>query len=270
MNIEQGNNENAIANNNNNILNNSFGSNNSFSQSTNKNVFSEIKQEMSSKNVRKESQEMTDIKNTLIYAKIDLELRKLIKLINYKLKLHKLCGFTTMKLHNKNSPIQIANSILIVSKIKYNLYTLLNIYKHCRLRKKLGKFVAWKSNVRQFDIRSQIKGNLKEEITKKLDKELKEQHYKIKEKEKELEDYKGNLTKLTNIEMEQKKKMKAIEEKEQKYIQIINKLEVNSNITFIKADKKNIQLEIGSFDIIKGENQSNFEKLKLKVILLSL
>ena len=49
---------------------------------------------------------------------------------------------------------------------------------------------------------------------------------KIKEKDKELNELKINLSKLINSENEQKKKMKGLDDKEQKYLQIINKLEV--------------------------------------------
>jgi len=205
-------------------MNNSFGSNSfSHNHTKSKDIFSEIKQEVTQ---IKESNELIEIKNSVINSKISNTLKKLTDIVDNKMLIHKLFGLNTIKLYNKISIFDIARTDLVISKIKYNLYSLMNIYRQYKQKKRLQKFLKWKTTVKQLEILNQLKSKIQQEIKIKLEKEKTEQLLKIKEKDKELNELKINLSKLINSENEQKKKMKGLDDKEQKYLQIINKLEV--------------------------------------------
>jgi len=205
-------------------MNNSFGSNSfSHNHTKSKDIFSEIKQEVTQ---IKESNELIEIKNSVINSKISNTLKKLTDIVDNKMLIHKLFGLNTIKLYNKISIFDIARTDLVISKIKYNLYPLMNIYRQYKQKKRLQKFLKWKTTVKQLEILNQLKSKIQQEIKIKLEKEKTEQLLKIKEKDKELNELKINLSKLINSENEQKKKMKGLDDKEQKYLQIINKLEV--------------------------------------------
>ncbi len=215
----------------------------------------------------------TMTRNKIILATIKHKLSSLIKLFINRSLMIKLNFFIKLKYHSELKKINKLKAELIYNKLLSSVKVIVKFYKKKESTSLFKTFIKWKNTSMFLSRLDKYKNESEQILQKRLQKEITFLEGRLKEKEKEINEFKKNLNKHLELEGELSNKIRNFEEKEFNYLTSIKRIEeenkiIQNELTFLERNnldfnenKKNLEIKIKEYEAkIVNLQEENKEK----------